>query len=92
MSLIRQVHAGEPVLEDTRLMRAASPDTALSIRECGWLRLVAEGLGNHEIAQRLSTSEKTIRNRMPQTFAALKGHNRTQAAVYALRTGMAVLH
>lgn len=93
VSLIRQVHAGEPVLDDTRPTRVAAPDTAvpLSIRECELLRLVAEGLGNHEIAQRLSVSEKTIRNRMSQTFATLKVHNRTQAAVYALRTGIAAL-
>ena len=92
VTLIRRVHAGEPVLDDTRPAMVAAPDTALSIRECELLRLVAEGLGNHEIAVRLSVSEKTIRNRMSQTFAALKVHNRTQAAVYALRTGIAVLH
>ena len=63
----------------------------MSVRECELLRLVAEGLGNHEIAVQLSVSEKTIRNRMSETFAVLKVHNRTQAAVYALRAGIAVL-
>ncbi len=94
VTLIRQVYAGEPVLDVTQHTRVTSPATAtpLSVRECELLRLVAQGLGNHEIAQRLSVSEKTIRNRMSQTFAALKVHNRTQAAVYALRAGIAVLY
>ena len=95
VALIRRVHAGEELPEAPQ----APPATRFpelpglpSGRECELLRLVAEGLANHQIAARLSVSEKTIRNRMSQTFAALKVHNRTQAAVYALRTGIASLH
>ncbi len=93
IAMIRQVHADEPVLEIVRAVRTVRTEQGvpLSGRECELLRLVAEGLGNHEIAARLSVSEKTIRNRMSETFAALHVHNRTQAAVYALRAGIAVL-
>ncbi len=93
IALILRVHAGEQIpLEDPVPARPGSePAVLLSVRECELLRLVAEGLANHEIARRLCVSEKTVRNRMSQTFAALGIHNRTQAAVYALRTGVAVL-
>ncbi|GAA5512449.1 transcriptional regulatory protein LnrK [Deinococcus carri] len=55
------------------------------------LTLLAYGLSNRQIAAHLHVSEKTVRNRLTQTFARLRVHNRTQAAVYALRAGIAHL-
>lgn len=69
------------------------PPTPLSLGEQDQvlLKLLASGPENPEIAAHLHVSEKTVRNRLTQTFARLRVHNRTQAAVYALRAGIAHL-
>lgn len=53
------------------------------------LLLLAQGLCNRDIATTLHLSEKTIRNRLSKTFARLHVVNRTQAALYAIRLGLA---
>ncbi|AFD28037.1 MULTISPECIES: response regulator transcription factor [Deinococcus] len=53
------------------------------------LQLLAQGLGNRDIAATLHLSEKTIRNRLSKTFARLQVTNRTQAAMCAVRLGLA---
>ena len=58
-------------------------------RDADILRLVARGLTNQEIAGRLSISEKTVRNRLSLIFRHLHLKNRTQAAIYAMREGLA---
>lgn len=60
----------------------------LAARDLEILQLVAQGLSNQEIANRLSLSEKTIRNRLSLVFRQLQIENRTQAALYALRKGL----
>jgi DNA-binding NarL/FixJ family response regulator len=68
------------------------PDTtiadSLSQRELEVLRLLARGLGNAEIAQRLFLSEGTVRNYVSAILAKLEVSDRTQAAVLALRHGL----
>src|SRR5204862_4046482 len=56
---------------------------ALSPREREVLSLVAEGLGNAEIAERLSLSEKTVRNHVSNLFDKLGVWTRAQAMVFA---------
>lgn len=51
------------------------------------MRLVAEGLDNQTIAQRLDLSVQTIANRVRLIYQKLQVNNRTQAALYALRQG-----
>ena len=63
----------------------------LSDREREILRLVAQGLDNGEIGERLGLSEKTIRNRLTQIFEKLQVNNRIQATLVALRQGLASL-
>ena len=63
----------------------------LSDRERQILRLVAQGLDNSEIGNRLGLSEKTIRNRLTQVFDKLHVNNRIQATLVALRQGLASL-
>jgi DNA-binding NarL/FixJ family response regulator len=62
--------------------------TGLSEREIAVLKLVAEGLGTNEIAQRLSYSERTIKNVIHDVTSRLNLRNRSQAVAYALREGM----
>lgn len=56
---------------------------ALSSRERQVLTLMAEGLSNTQIAERLSISEKTVRNHASNVFDKLGVWSRTQAIVFA---------
>lgn len=52
------------------------------------LRLVATGLSNRQIAERLSFAESTVKNRLSALFSKIGVDDRTQAAVYALNHGL----
>lgn len=97
---IRRVVAGEVLLDaelagriiqDFKAKReeAPGPHAELSEREVQILRLLAQGYTNLEIAAQLSLSEKTVRNRLSEIFQKLRLNNRTQAALYAIREGLA---
>jgi DNA-binding NarL/FixJ family response regulator len=60
----------------------------LTDREVDVLRLLARGLNNAEIAERLFLSEGTVRNYVSAVFAKLEVSDRTQAAVIAIRHGL----
>ena len=64
----------------------------LTERDLDVLRLVARGLSNAEIAQRLFLTEGTVRNYVSQVLAKLGVTDRTQAAVIALRHGLVDLN
>jgi NarL family two-component system response regulator LiaR len=66
-------------------------DDPLSEREVEVLQLVAEGHSNQEIADKLFVSERTVRNHVSAILGKLHLANRTQAALYALRKGIAKL-
>ena len=76
------------VANRTVATNTAIADT-LSQREREVLRLVAKGLSNSEIARQLFLSEGTVRNYVSGLFAKLGVSDRTQAAVIALRHGLA---
>lgn len=61
----------------------------LAERDLEILRLLAQGLSNQEIADRLFIAEKTVRNRLSGIFQQLHLENRTQAALYAIQQGIA---
>jgi DNA-binding NarL/FixJ family response regulator len=48
------------------------------------LDLVARGLGNRAIAERLGKNEKTVRNQLSSIFDKLGVHTRSEAIVHAL--------
>jgi NarL family two-component system response regulator LiaR len=62
---------------------------SLTKRETSVLRLVAEGLANKEIARRLVISEKTVKAHLNNVFVKLEVHSRMQAALQAIRSGIA---
>ena len=66
-------------------------ENPLSERELDVLKLVAQGLTNQEIATRLNLSEWTVRTHVRNILGKLHLANRTQAALFALREGLADL-
>jgi len=60
----------------------------LSEREHEVLRLLANGLGNSEIAKTLFLSEGTVKNYVSVIFSKLGVTDRTQAAILAIRSGL----
>ena len=78
--LVRQVHRSN--------IPAAGPEEPLSEREVEVLKLVATGLANSDIAERLAISERTVGAHISRILDKLGLTNRTQAALYALREGL----
>jgi two-component system, NarL family, response regulator LiaR len=64
----------------------------LTDREIEVLRLIAHGLPNQEIANRLGISERTVSTHITHLLDKLHLDNRTQAALYALREGLTGLY
>jgi len=98
---IRQVHQGESSLHPAiarKLLQELShppkqPQTPepLTGREVEVLKLVASGRSNQEIAEELVISEATARTHVSNILRKLHLASRTQAALYALREGLASL-
>jgi NarL family two-component system response regulator LiaR len=98
---IRQVRRGEsslhPVIARKVLEELSRPSDRpptpdpLTPREVEVLRLVAQGLENWEIAERLVITEATVRTHVSNITGKLHVASRTQAALYALREGIASL-
>ena len=63
----------------------------LTEREMETLRLIAQGLTNQEIGDKLAISERTVGKHVSNILDKLHLANRTQAALYALRRGLARL-
>ena len=98
---IRQVHRGEPSLEPEIArkvlfelahppQRPPTPDP-LTGRELDVLRLIAQGKSNREIADHLVLAELTVRTHVSNILGKLHLASRTQAALYALKEGLASL-
>jgi DNA-binding NarL/FixJ family response regulator len=64
------------------------PFEPLAEHEIQILQLVAEGLTNDEIGNRLFLSEQTVKKQLSNVLQKLHLNNRVQAAVYAVRKGM----
>ena len=60
----------------------------LTAREIEVLRLVADGFENREIADKLSYSERTVKNVLHDITTRLQLRNRAHAVAYALRHGL----
>ncbi len=98
---IRQVYRGEPSLDPSIARKLLQellhpPKTApttdpLTERELDVLRLVAQGKSNREIAEQLVITEMTARTHVSNILSKLHLASRTQAALYALKEGIASL-
>ena len=98
---IRQIHRGESSLHPTVARRVLQeimhpPDrpptpNPLTAREAEVLSLVAQGLSNQEIARKLNISDPTVRTHVSNILGKLQLATRIQAALYALREGLASL-
>jgi len=102
INAIRQVHRGEPTLHSSiaqKLLKEishsseqpVSPDP-LTDREVEVLKLIARGLSNQEIAETLVVSVATVYTHVSRVLDKLHLASRTQAALYALREGLASLY
>jgi two-component system, NarL family, response regulator LiaR len=70
---------------------AEPPGELLTEREVEVLRLMARGLSNVDIARQMVVGEGTVRFHVSNILSKLHLENRTQAVLYALRTGLARL-
>ena len=70
-------------------VRAPENPDMLTEREIEVLRLLAQGQANKEIARSLHIAEKTVKTHVSNILAKLGLQSRTQAALYALRVGIA---
>ena len=98
---VRVVYEGEGLLAPTMAAKVmhefakvrsthdlAAVMNPLTQREVEILQHVASGLANKEIALRLGISERTVKNHLSNIMEKLHVNSRTQAAVYALRSGL----
>lgn len=69
------------------IRNGAEGHTPLSTRERQVVSLVAEGLENREVAERLCISENTVKNHLARIYEKLKVSNRVQAALTCERMG-----
>lgn len=97
MNVLKTVNAGEvyvaPGLAWGLLREMSRPRSApldeLSTREREVLELVAAGLSNQEIGERLGLAEKTIKHYMTSILGKLRVRSRVEAALLAYREGIA---
>ncbi|MFG1705481.1 response regulator [Nonomuraea sp. M3C6] len=92
---VRAVHGGQVLLapEAAEAMLAAPNGTpapvSLTEREREVLALIAAGRSNREIARSLTVAEKTVKTHVSNVLMKLGVQDRTQAALYAVRHGLA---
>lgn len=100
---VQMVSLGEEIIVDMDLIREAlklnhtsGPNRELELdleeltdRERAVLQLIGEGLSNRDIAKSLVVSESTVKSHVRHLFTKLDLSDRTQAALFALRHGIA---
>lgn len=96
---IRKAAHNEPVLHSAVASRVIqelrggtleeiNPFSELTSREMDVLKLIAQGLSNHEIAEQLVISENTVKGHVSNILSKLQLADRTQAAVFAWKKGI----
>ncbi|MCP9985641.1 response regulator transcription factor [Streptomyces sudanensis] len=77
-----------PAVADRLMNRLRTPGTALSRRETEVLALVAEGLSNQAVGDRLHLTEGTVKSHLARIYAKLDVDSRTAAVAVATRLGL----
>ncbi|MGX6607730.1 response regulator [Micromonosporaceae bacterium Da 78-11] len=92
VAAVRAAAAGQsalaPAITERLIDRIRTPSTALSPRETEVLTLVADGLSNQQIAQRLFVSQATIKSHLVHIFAKIEAESRTAAVAIAIQRGL----
>ncbi|MEW5872876.1 MAG: response regulator transcription factor [Chloroflexota bacterium] len=83
--LMSALAGGAPQAEKT----PTAPAGDLTEREVEVLRLIAQGLNNRQIAETMIISEKTVKTHVSNILSKLGVEDRTQAAIWALKNGLA---
>jgi two-component system, NarL family, response regulator LiaR len=101
LKAIRDISLGlpslHPVIAEKLMKELVFPEAApvagekLTSRELEVLKFIAQGSINQEIAERLGVSERTVSTHISNILNKLHLANRTQAALYAVREGLAGL-
>jgi len=101
LDAIRRIYRGETMLHPSiakkimqRIQESSDANKKvdgqeLTERELDVLRLLAQGDGDREIAEKLVVSERTVHFHVGNILSKLHLANRTQAALYAIRKGLA---
>jgi len=101
LEAIRSVHRGETMLHPSiakkimlRIQERSEKNKEqegqeLTQRELDVLHLLAQGFGDREISEKLVVSERTVHFHVGNILSKLHLANRTQAALYAIRKGLA---
>ncbi|MEU4804615.1 response regulator transcription factor [Actinosynnema sp. NPDC023587] len=77
-----------PTVADRLVNRLRTPGTALTRREAEVLTLVAEGLSNHAVAERLDLTLATVKSHLVHIYAKLGVDSRTAAVATATARGL----
>lgn len=90
LDTIRAVHAGRKVVSAEVSFELAdhATDDALTAAEIDVLRLIAQGLANKQIADRLGVTEDTVKGRVKNILSKLSANDRTHAAMIGLKRGI----
>jgi NarL family two-component system response regulator LiaR len=98
LQAIRDVYHGTPALQPSIALKLMdelknpsdlpATDAPLTAREMDVLKLVARGLSNRQIANKLSITIRTVHAHIRSILSKLQLANRTQVALYALREGI----
>ena len=90
LSAIRAVMKGECYLspELARRLSVRAATKCLSQREIDVLRLIANGLGNKQIAAELALAENTVKTHIARIMGKLEVHDRTSLAMKAVTLGL----
>lgn len=99
LAAVQASAAGLIVLHPDALEPAFSPaetaeleaDEILTPREIEVLRMIADGSGNKQIAERLEISEHTVKFHIASIFAKLGAGSRTEAVTIGIRKGLLML-
>jgi len=88
MQAERATQGAGALVSEPDAARSAEAVTVLTPRELEVLKLVAQGLSNADIAQRLVLSEHTVHRHLANILRKLSLSSRAAAAAWGVRTGL----